>query len=169
MKKIAETERLILRELTPEDAEHFFSLNQNPNVLKYTGDSSFTSVEEARNFLKNYKDYERNGYGRWAVVDKNNYTFLGWCGLKYHEETRETDIGFRFFEEYWNKGYASESAAASLNYGFEKLNLPKIIGRAMIGNTASIRVLQKMGMIFDREFDFDGNNGVIYTIEDLRK
>lgn len=55
MKKIAETERLLLRELTPEDAEHFFNLNQNPNVIKYTGDSSFTSVEEARNFLKNYK------------------------------------------------------------------------------------------------------------------
>jgi len=169
MKKIAETERLILRELTPEDAEHFFNLNQNPNVIKYTGDSSFTSVEEARNFLKNYKDYERNGYGRWAVVDKSDHTFLGWCGLKYHEETRETDIGFRFFEEYWNKGYASESAAASLNYGFEKLNLPKIIGRAMAENTASIRVLQKMGMLFDREFDFDGNNGVIYTIENLLK
>ena len=169
MKKIAETERLLLRELTPEDAEHFFNLNQNPNVIKYTGDSSFTSAEEARNFLKNYKDYERNGYGRWAVVDKSDHTFLGWCGLKYHEETLETDIGFRFFEEYWNKGYASESAAASLNYGFEKLSLPKIIGRAMAENTASIRVLQKMGMLFDREFDFDGNNGVIYTIENLLK
>ncbi len=169
MKKIAETERLLLRELCSDDADGFFRLNQNPNVIRYTGDSAFTHVEEARDFLENYKDYEKNGCGRWAVINKSDLTFLGWCGLKYHEETGETDLGFRFFEEYWNKGYASESAAACLNYGFEQLNLQKIIGRAMAENTASIRILQKMGMTFTREFDFDGNTGVIYTIENLRK
>lgn len=165
MKRITETERLLLRELTPDDAENFFQLNHNPNVIRYTGDSSFSSVEEAQRFLENYKDYEVSGYGRWAVIDKENHTFLGWCGLKYHKETRETDIGFRFFEEYWNKGYASESAAACLNYGFEKLNLQKIIGRAMAVNTASVKVLQKIGMNLESEFDFEGNKGIIYTIE----
>lgn len=165
MKKITETERLLLRELTPDDAPEFFKLNENPDVIRYTGDLPFTDVKEALAFLQNYREYDRNGYGRWAVMDKASHEFLGWCGLKYHEDTHETDIGFRFFEEHWNKGYASESAAACLQYGFETLHLQKIIGRAMAENIASVKVLQKLGMTFDREFDFDGKRGVIYTIE----
>ncbi|MDR2235516.1 MAG: GNAT family N-acetyltransferase [Chryseobacterium sp.] len=165
MKKITETERLLLRELTPDDAPEFFKLNENPDVIRYTGDLPFADVNEALAFLQNYRDYDRNGYGRWAVMDKAGHEFLGWCGLKYHEDTHETDIGFRFFEEHWNKGYASESAAACLQYGFETLHLQKIIGRAMAENIASVKVLQKLGMTFDREFDFDGKRGVIYTIE----
>lgn len=165
MEKILETDRLILRELNPDDAQNFYDLNANPNVIKYTGNTAFEDVEEARNFLLNYKDYDENGFGRWAVIEKSNGEFLGWCGLKYSKYINETDIGFRFFEKYWNKGFASESAKACLDYGFQKLNLQKIIGRAMAENIASLKVLEKIGLIFDKEFDFDGNKGLIYKIE----
>lgn len=166
MKPILETPRLLLRELHPNDAEQFYQLNQNPNVVKYTGNSAFNSMEEATHFLENYQDYQKNGYGRWAVMDKSNSVFLGWCGLKYNKEVDETDIGFRFFEHYWNKGYATESAKACIDYGFEKLYLKTIIGRAMHENVASIKVLEKIGLTFDKEFDFDEQNkGVIYKIE----
>lgn len=119
MKLILETERLLLRELNVGDAESFYALNLNPNVIRYTGDSSFESVEEAARFLQNYKDYKTNGYGRWAVIDQSSGAFLAWCGLKYSKDADETDIGFRFFEQHWNKGYATESARACLNYGFD--------------------------------------------------
>ncbi|WP_099769076.1 GNAT family N-acetyltransferase [Chryseobacterium sp. 52] len=165
MKKIIETERLLLRELVINDAESFYELNLNPNVIKYTGNLPFATIEEARHFLQHYKDYQKNGYGRWAVINKSDHEFLGWCGLKYDETTGETDIGFRFFEKYWSKGFATESAKACLMYGFEKLNLEKIIGRAMSANIASIRVLEKMGLRFEKDFDFDGYKGVVYTIE----
>ncbi|MBG6234049.1 RimJ/RimL family protein N-acetyltransferase [Pedobacter sp. CAN_A7] len=69
--------------------------------------------------------------------------FLGWCGLKYDEHLNETDIGFRFFEDYWNKGYATESAKACLTYGFKKLGLKIIVGRAMADNIASIKDIEK--------------------------
>ncbi|KPH12775.1 GNAT family N-acetyltransferase [Chryseobacterium sp. ERMR1:04] len=161
---IIETKRLLLRELSPDDAGHFYSLNLNPNVMKYTGDVAFVSVEEARVFLENYKDYKDNGFGRWAVMNKLNNEFIGWCGLKYNKELEETDIGFRFFEKHWNKGFATESAKACVDFGFNELNKQKIIGRAMKENIASINVLQKIGLVFEKEFDFNGEQGVLYEI-----
>ncbi|AJW62299.1 anhydro-N-acetylmuramic acid kinase [Elizabethkingia miricola] len=165
MKPILETERLLLRELNPDDAGDFFNLNENPNVIKYTGDKAFQNIDEAREFLENYQDYRLNGYGRWAVMSKENNEFLGWCGLKYNSSIDETDVGFRFFEHYWNKGFATESAKACIDYGFKNLNLAAIIGRAMQDNTASVKVLEKLGMNYLRDFDFDGYKGVIYKIK----
>ncbi|WP_426474402.1 GNAT family N-acetyltransferase [Chryseobacterium balustinum] len=165
MKIILETNRLLLREFDTSDAESFYELNLNPNVIKYTGNSAFKDIDEAKAFLENYSDYQRNGFGRWAVVDKSTKMFFGWCGLKYDENLNETDIGFRFFEHFWNQGFATESAKACINYGFEKLNLKTIIGRAMKENIPSIKVLEKIGLQYEKGFDFDGQEGVIYTIK----
>ncbi|WP_298223876.1 GNAT family N-acetyltransferase [Flavobacterium sp.] len=165
MKRILETDRLFLREFNLEDSKHFYALNLNPNVIRYTGDTAFKNIEEAENFLKQYKEYQTNGYGRWAVVDKFNDEFLGWCGLKYAAAINETDIGFRFFEQYWNKGLATESARACLKYGFETLNLKTIVGRAMAENTASIKVLEKIGLQYEKEFDFEKHRGLLYRID----
>ncbi|WP_314058417.1 GNAT family N-acetyltransferase [Empedobacter brevis] len=167
MKKMTETNRLFLRELHPDDAEDFYRLNLNPNVIKYTGNAAFESIKEARKFLENYEDYKRNGYGRWAVMVKESAQFVGWCGLKYDEMENETDIGFRFFEEEWNKGYATESAQACLAYGFETLHLKQIVGRAMKENTASIHVLEKIGLAYEKDIELDGQPAVKYKIESL--
>lgn len=165
MKYILETERLILRELNENDAINFYELNLNPKVIKYTGDRAFKNVQEAKEFLENYKDYKKNGFGRWAVISKQDQTFLGWCGLKYDDKRKETDIGFRFFEKYWNNGYATESAKACIDFGFKNLSQSKIVGRAMKQNIASIKVLEKIGLTYERDFDFEGNEGSIYKIE----
>ena len=165
MKIILETNRLLLRELNVSDAEKFYNLNLNPNVIKYTGNSAFKNIEEAKHFLENYQDYKLNGYGRWAVIHKEKNEFIGWCGLKLDEIENETDIGFRFFENVWNKGYATESAKACLIYGFEKLNLKRIVGRAMKENRRSIKVLKKIGLEYERDTEFEGKGAVIYKIE----
>lgn len=167
MKTVIKTERLYLRELNISDAESFYKLNLNPNVIKYTGSSAFKNIDEAEHFLKNYLDYERNGFGRWAVIKSSTNQFLGWCGLKYDESCHETDIGFRFFEHFWNQGFATESAKACIDYGFEKLNLQTIVGRAMKENTASVKVLEKIGMVYDKDFNFDGHEGVVLKIENV--
>lgn len=165
MKKILETPRLFLRELQPTDAPSFFALNANPNVIRYTGNTAFTSIAEARLFLKNYSDYRENGYGRWAVMLKESGQFLGWCGLKFDAETQETDIGFRFFEEHWGKGYATESAQACIKFGFETFQLKEIIGRAMKANIASIRVLEKVGLHYVEDRVLDQQEAVLYKIK----
>lgn len=165
MKKILETPRLFLRELEIADAPLFFALNANPNVIRYTGNTAFTSIEEARIFLENYSDYRENGYGRWAVIHKDSQRFLGWCGLKFDVETQQTDIGFRFFEEDWGKGYATESAQACLKVGFETFQLKEIVGRAMKANTASIRVLEKLGLHYVEDMVLDQQEAVLYKIK----
>ncbi|HAO06906.1 MAG TPA: N-acetyltransferase [Chryseobacterium sp.] len=165
MKIVIETERLILRELNYNDAKSFYELNLNPNVIRFTGDKAFRSELEAEIFLRNYNDYKMNGYGRWAVINKLTNSFIGWCGLKLGEIDKETDIGFRLFEEEWNKGYATESAKACLKYGFETLKLRRIIGRAMKENFASIKVFEKIELEYDKDVDFDGQDAVIYKIE----
>jgi ribosomal-protein-alanine N-acetyltransferase len=163
VKHILETSRLILREMDSKDAKNFY--DSNPNVIKYTGNSAFKNIEEAKEFLENYTDYKFNGSGRWAVILKTTDKFIGWCGLKFDELENETDIGFRFFEEEWNKGYATESAIACIHYGFEKLKLKRIIGRAMKENVGSIKVLEKIGLEYEKNAVLAGKDAVIYKIE----
>ena len=165
MKKILETSRTYLRELSTDDAENFFLLNSDKDVLKYTGDKPFESILKTKEFLKNYNPYQEFGYGRWAVINKENNDFLGWCGLKFSADLKETDIGFRFFRKHWNKGYATETAKACLEYGFNTLKLEKIVGRAMEENIGSIKVLEKIGMQFVDIINFEEHKGVLFKIE----
>lgn len=161
---LLETKRTYLREITAEDAENAYLLNLDPEVIKYTGDSSFESIEKAREFLENYDHYQKYGFGRWGVINKIDNEFLGWCGLKYTKELDEFDIGFRFFKKHWNKGYATETAKACIDLGFDKLGMTEIVGRAMKDNIGSIRVLEKIGLVYSKPFNFDGKDGVIYKI-----
>ncbi|BDD04706.1 GNAT family N-acetyltransferase [Aureibacter tunicatorum] len=162
---IIETKRLILRELNVGDARDFYDLNEDKEVLKYTGDVGFQDVEEAKTFLSGYSDYKKNGYGRWAVVLKESGRFLGWCGLKLNEEGL-VDLGYRFFRNEWGKGYATESAIASLNYGFENLDLDDVIARSDRNNVASIKVIEKLGMEFWKNDECKGiSNAVYYRID----
>lgn len=165
MKIILETERLYLREFIKSDGFHFFHLNNDPDVLKYTGNDPFKTLDEATKFIENYPDYKRNGFGRWAVCSKENDVFLGWCGLKYDTELKETDLGFRFYKKYWGQNFATEAALACIQYGFEVLQLKEIVGRAYAANKASIRVLEKCAMHFQKEFLYDGKPAVFYTIQ----
>ncbi len=163
--QILETKRLYLREMTPDDAENAYLLNLDWENIKYTGDKPFAGVQEAKQFLENYSSYRTYGFGRWAVIEKGSDKFLGWCGLKYTPELDEYDIGFRLFKEYWNRGIGSEAAKACIDYGFSKIGLNRIVGRVMSENLGSIRVLEKIGLVFLEDYNFDGESGYIYEIK----
>lgn len=143
---ICQTERLILRELTVEDAVFAFELNNDPEVLLYTGDEAFVTEEAAAEFLAGYSHYRKYGFGRWAVVRKTDGIILGWCGLKFDEEKNEHDLGFRFFKKYWNQGYASEAARVCTELAFTRFGIKNLYGNVDSRNLASQRVLQKSGM-----------------------
>lgn len=161
---IAETDRLYLREMTPADAESAYELNLDPEVIQYTGDVAFKSVEDARIFLSNYNHYKKYGFGRWAVIQKSNNEFLGWCGLKYHEDTKEFDLGYRFFKKNWGKGFATEASLACLELGFTNFKMPEIYAEAMKTNPASINVMKKIGMHFVKESICAEEAAVFYKI-----
>ncbi len=158
------TERLLLRPFQLADAEGFFAMNADPEVICYTGDSPFASVAEARQFIKNYDHYDLHGYGRWTLERLLDGVYLGFCGLKYHPVTQEVDLGFRVPRLFWGKGYATEAATACLVYGFSELGLKRIIGRVDKANAASIRVLEKIGMTFHSDIDFEGVPGFLFEI-----
>jgi ribosomal-protein-alanine N-acetyltransferase len=168
MKTVLQTKRLLLRELNAEDAENMYLLNLDPEVIRYTGDGPFASEAEARLFLENYDHYKKYGMGRWAVISQSDEAFLGWCGLKFSPDAGEHDIGFRFFRKYWSRGYATEAAEACLEYGFDTLGLTSIVGRAMRDNLTSIRVLEKIGLRYHSDFDFEGQPGVVYRLDRQR-
>ena len=164
MKIILETPRLLLREFEITDAESFFLLNSDPDVIRYTGDDAFKNLDEAKTFLENYVPYKRDGYGRWAVTLKETNEFLGWCGLRFIEDTRLIDLGYRFFKKHWNIGYATEAARACIEYGFQKLGMTEIIARAMLENIASIEVMKKIGMTYWKDGECHDEPAVYYKI-----
>lgn len=164
MRIILETQRLYLRELNPGDAEEFYALNADPEVIRYTGDEPFENTQAAKQFLQNYNHYHNYGFGRWAVLSKHDHTFLGWCGLRYTENKQEVDVGYRFFKNYWGLGYATEAVMACIDLGFREYKLPFIVGRVMAQNLASVRVLQKAGMTLKQVNDFEGEEGYLYVI-----
>jgi [ribosomal protein S5]-alanine N-acetyltransferase len=161
---IIETPRLLLRQLTIEDAEEMFLLNEDPDVIRYTGDVPYNNVEEVKSFISNYEQYTKYQQGRLATILKDTGAFIGWCGLKYLEETKESDLGYRLHKKYWKKGYATEAGRACLGYGFNQLGLSLIIAHALRDNEASIKVLQKLGLKQCREMELHGEKGVYMQI-----
>lgn len=162
-----ETDRLYMRSFLEEDAEALFNLDADPLVSRYTGEAPKKSIQKARTLIRNYNQYSLYNMGRLACIRKSDKEFLGWCGLKTIEIDDgkvEVDLGYRFFRKFWNKGYATESSLKSLEYGFETLSLTKIIAHADPENVPSIRVMQKIGMSFYREGNFDGMYGHTYQI-----
>ena len=157
MNIVIETERLILRTFTMNDAALIYELNLDPDVTRYTFDP-IKNIEAAKDILEKtiLPQYALYNHGRWAVHLKQGLEFIGWCGLKFRPERNEIDLGYRFQKRSWGNGYATEAAFACLKYGFEKLNLSRIIGRAIPENEGSIKVLEKCGMNYLGEEMVDG-------------
>ena len=149
---IFETDRLLLRHFTEADAGLLLYLNSDPEILKYVHELPLQDEADSLEKLKKIilPQYEKN-LGRWAVHLKENNEFIGWCGLKSRPELDEIDLGYRFIKTAWGKGYATEAARHTLIYGLETLKLKTITGRAHIENTASLKVLEKIGMQFISE------------------
>ena len=165
MHVIIETERLILRRFESGEGQLIYTLNEDPEVTRYTGDP-VRDLAHANEVLDQVilPQYALYNHGRWAVHTKPGMEFIGWCGLKYRPERDEVDLGYRFIKTAWGKGYASEAAMASINYGFEKLGLRRIVGRAMPDNIASIKVLEKCGMRYVGEEVVDEHPAKTYEI-----
>lgn len=165
MNIIIETKRLLLRTFTMEDAPLLYELNLDPEVTRYTGDT-IKDIEHGRQVLEQtiLPQYALYNHGRWAIHLKPGLEFIGWCGLKFVSERNEVDLGYRLVRTAWGKGYATEAAHACIRYGFGKLHLNRIIGRAMPGNIASLKVLENCGMSFIREEVIDGHPARTYEI-----
>jgi len=141
-----QTERLEHRAIIPDDADAFFALNSHPEVMRFTGEARLESLDQAREVIVNYEDFDTVGFGRWGCILKASGSLIGFCGLIDLRDLDAVDVGFRFLPEYWGQGLAS---AASVAFGFDILRLERIIALVLPQNVASIRVLEKCGMQAD--------------------
>ena len=170
MKIHIETDRLLMRDLMDEDAQGMFEMDSDAEVHTFLGNKPITTLEEAKKAIDYIRSqYVENGIGRWAVVKKESGEFIGWSGFKFitdvmNERTGYYDLGYRFMKKHWGKGYASETAIASLNHGFTVLDFEEIAGIADVAHTASNAILKKIGLIKRNEFVYDETLHNFYSL-----
>lgn len=162
MKIIIDTPRLVLRELVPEDDTGIFELDSDPEVHTFLGKNPITHIQQAKDVIQFIRNqYIENGTGRLAVIEKQTGAFIGWSGLKLmREETNghinHYDLGYRFIRKHWGKGYATETAKALVEHGFNTMGLYRINAMADAGNKASRHVLEKVGLSVKGQFMYEG-------------
>ncbi|MEE9438063.1 MAG: GNAT family N-acetyltransferase [Saprospiraceae bacterium] len=161
-----ETERLLLRPFTKDDIEPSYTMNLDPDVSRYTCDGGVVSKKEIeRRIVENvFGDYKKHGYGRLAVILKSEDKFIGFTGLKYLDDLKEVDLGYRFIKKYWGKGLATESAIACVDFGFNVLNLNKIMAMVIPENIGSVRVLDKLAFEYEKDIVEDNQLIKIYSL-----
>ncbi|SIT27362.1 GNAT family N-acetyltransferase [Chryseobacterium gambrini] len=164
-----ETQRLILRKFEETDAERLFLLDSDPEVMKYIGMPPLSDITESENVIKMIQQqYLDNGVGRLAVIEKESGLLIGWSGLKFITQeingyNNIYDLGYRFIPEYWGKGYALESAKASLDFGFNDLKAETIYAHAHSENEGSNYILRKLG--FEKTGEFTEPDGICFWYE----
>jgi len=167
---IAETERLILREMTAEDAEDFFRIYNDPQTMKFLG-RTFVSLEEVRGQIeKHTKDYyEQYGFGLWATILKENNRLIGRCGLLYQEVegVKNLEIAYLLDSDYWGRGFATEAAAMLVELGFHRFDFNRVVAYINPQNAASIRVAETVGLKYEREIPQfkDFGKVLLYSLE----
>lgn len=171
MKKPIETERLILRELQLSDADGMFELDSNPNVHLFLGNRPVKHIKESIEYIENIqKQYQNYGIGRWAVILKETNEFIGWSGIKYitdeiNKHQNFYELGYRFIEEHWGKGYASEAGKAFVDYAFKELKAEVLYAYADAGNEGSRKILEKLGFHFVNSFSYQEELEVWYELK----
>jgi RimJ/RimL family protein N-acetyltransferase len=145
--KVLDTERLILRWLTAEDAPFMLGLLNEPSFLQHIGDRGVRTVEDARRYIHTVPmtSYARFGFGLYLVEPKEGGEPMGICGLVKRDALKDVDLGFAFLPRFWSKGYAFESASAVLAHARSDLGLKRIVAIVSPGNAASVGLLEKLG------------------------
>ena len=146
MGEILETERLILRTWTYDDAERLFEICSEAETMLHIGDRKpYETLENALEFLNWAIPYQaENGFCRWAVIEKRSGEIIGSCGFA-RREMEEVELGYLFAREAWGKGFATEAAKACLQHGYEKIGLTDIIALTDLDHKKSQNVLKKIG------------------------
>jgi RimJ/RimL family protein N-acetyltransferase len=149
---VLETERLILRRFDLGDAEFILALVNEPSFIRYIGDKGVRTLEDARAYLLSgpIGSYQRMGFGLYLTLRKSDGVPIGMCGLLKRDTLPDVDIGFAFLPQFCRQGFALESAAAVVRYARTALGLSRLVAVTDPDNAASIRLLERLGLSFER-------------------
>jgi RimJ/RimL family protein N-acetyltransferase len=159
--EVLSTPRLLLRQLSADDAAFMLELLNEEPFLQNVGDRRVRTVSEASAYILNgpIASYGNFGFGLYAVELKESGTLAGICGLLKRETLDDVDIGFAFLQKFWGRGYGYESAAAVMNWGWNTLGLKRIVAVTAPKNRDSITLLEKIGLRFEKMIDMPGHAG----------
>jgi len=146
-----ETERIILRKMSLNDAKDMFEYAQDPTISKYTGWYPHNSIQDSKLFLRyTINSYKNNQVSNWGIVHKADQKFIGTAGfIDWNIEHARAEIGYTLSRKYWGKGYMTEVVNAIIYFGFRTMILNRIEARCIIENIASARVMEKVGMKYE--------------------
>jgi ribosomal-protein-alanine N-acetyltransferase len=149
---VIETERLILRHLSTENADFILELLNEPSFIRNIGDRGIRTIEGANSYILNgpVASYAKNGFGLYLVKLKETNESIGMCGLIKRDTLEDVDIGYAFLPKFWSKGYAVEAAQAVKEFARDKIQLNRIVAIVDPQNEGSIRVLEKIGLQFEK-------------------
>ncbi len=150
---VVETARLTLRRMVVTDAPFIFELVNEPDWLRHIGDRGVRTIDAARDYIVNgpIDSYERHGFGLYLTELTESCEPIGICGLLKRESLEHVDLGFALVRRRFGRGYATEAAAAVVAYGERELGLERILAITSPDNYGSMRVLAKLGFVFERE------------------
>lgn len=161
---LIETERLLLRMFEARDLDSAFRLFNDEEVQKYLSPENRRTRERMKVTLQNFvKRWRERGFGLWCVSEKSGDKMYGYCGFQHFDETPDAEVLFAFFKDFWGKGFATEAAKACLKFGFEELHFEKVFAATHPENTASVGVLEKIGMTFEKRNAHYGIDTVRYV------
>lgn len=153
-----QTERLTLTELTKDDAEFILELVNTPGWLQYIGDRGVKTIDDAVKYINNgpMQSYKEHGFGLWKMTRSEDKTPIGICGLIKRDTLDDVDIGFAMLPEFEKQGYAFEAAQASLLFGQNEKGVKKVVAITVEENERSIRLLEKLGLLFEKKIRLEG-------------
>lgn len=146
------TERLTIRPIDDADAPFILALLNDPSFIRNIGDRNVRTLDDACEYIRKgpRASYEQHGFGLWLVELKEDATPIGICGLLKRDTLDAPDIGFAYLPAFQSKGYGYEAARAVLDHAREILRLPRVVAIVNADNEPSARLLEKLGMRFER-------------------
>lgn len=163
---ILETERLILDTWQSADWTAFRPIANDAEVMRYiTGGAPWTD-EKIHSFVDSQVEtYRKHGFCRWKLLSKPEGSLIGFCGANFWRDAQDPEIGWWLARSHWGRGLATEAAVPALRDAFERVKLDRLISVAMPGNKSSRRIMEKLGLEFDGEFESKGVRLVRYAID----
>jgi len=162
---LLETDRLRLRPVAADDVDHFAALYADPDVMRFIGLRGPLTRDQARerlDFMLGH--WQRHGFGMWTLWLRAGGEFVGRCGMRYLEESPEVELGYTLAKRFWGRGLATEASRAVVRYAFDAIRLRRLVAVADPANVASVNVMKKIGMTFERLGRFYGTECVLFAM-----
>lgn len=160
-----ETRRLLLRHFTLNDGDDLYHIYSHLDLFQYMSIEKPLLRDQTRLLIYAFiENWQQHNFGVWAVIDKKHKKLIGHCGFKFLENTREIQMGYLLLKSYWGRGLGTEAAEAALKYGFEGAKLKRVVAIAKPENVASRRVMEKVGMKYEKNAYYYNNNVVYYGL-----